>query len=178
MTENTSKSFDFLIVDDDDEFRTSLVRALTRRGYSVCESASVVDAMLLLENVIPAKAIVDLRMPGESGVSLIRAMRKRLPETEIVMLTGYGSIATAVEAMQLGAMNYLTKPADVETILKAFEERHDGDTLRSDDVPSLKDVEWEHIQRVLRECDGNVSHAARLLGMHRRSLQRKLARES
>ncbi len=126
----------------------------------------------MLEECAPKRAIVDLRMPGGSGLDLLAEMLTRLPELEVVMLTGYGSIATAVEAVKRGAVNYLAKPADVDMILAAFEEA--GDREVDYEPPSLARTEWEHIQRVLEDCDGNVSQAARKLGLHRRTLQRKL----
>jgi two-component system response regulator RegA len=117
-------------------------------------------------------------MPGESGLDLLRRLMAIDPTTKVLMLTGYGSIATAMEAVRLGAVNYLTKPADVDDILAAFDpEAQAGDTSPGLETPSLARVEWEHIQRVLNDCDGNLSEAARRLGMHRRSLQRKASRK-
>ena len=124
----------------------------------------------------PERAVVDLRLPGKSGLDVVRGLKALEPTTDIVVLTGYGSIATAMESVQLGARTYLTKPADADQILLAF----GGDTLspvtEPAAVPSLARVEWEHINRVLADCGGNISQAARLLGIHRRSLQRKLAK--
>ena len=127
----------------------------------------------------PELALVDLRMPGASGLSLVRTLLEIDPHTRVVVLTGYGSIATALEAVRLGAVHYLQKPADVDEILAAF---HRDELPPSESpappthVPSLARAEWEHIQRVLTDCGGNVSQAARLLGVHRRSLQRKLSK--
>ena len=167
---------DYFVVDDDMDFRSRLVRALTRRDNSVVEADSLPRAREQLKRCLPKRAIIDLRMPGGSGLELISALLHADPAVEIVMLTGHGSVATAVEAMQLGARNYLSKPVDTEEILAAFEGVPSGRRPVEAPVASLEQVEWEHIQRVMRECDGNVTHAARLLGMHRRSLQRKLAR--
>jgi len=116
---------------------------------------------------------VDLRLPGESGLSVVKDLKSLDPATVVVVLTGYGSIATAVESMKLGAASYLTKPADADQIVAAFEGTQPADEGA---VPSLARVEWEHIQRVLADCGGNVSQAARMLGIHRRSLQRKLSK--
>ncbi len=174
---NDRMAVDYLVVDDDKEFRSRLVRALVRRSYSVVEAESVSQAEQMLDTHIPSRAVVDLRMPGASGLELVKSLRDRLPETEVVMLTGHGSISTAVEAMRYGARNYLTKPADADQVLAAFRDTPPETAAPMPPVASLDDIEWEHIQRVLRECDGNVTHAARLLGMHRRSLQRKLARD-
>jgi two-component system response regulator RegA len=118
--------------------------------------------------------VIDLRLPGESGLAIVRDLKALDPSTVIVVLTGYGSIATAVESIKLGATGYLTKPADADQILAAL----DGTTAAANQfpAPSLARVEWEHIHRVLADCDGNVSQAARMLGIHRRSLQRKLSK--
>ncbi|MFO0661267.1 MAG: response regulator [Polyangiaceae bacterium] len=166
-----------MVVDDDDTFRAQLQRALSRRGYEVRSAANVDDALTMARQESPEMAVVDLRMPGPSGLDLVRELKTIDPTTAIVVLTGYGSIATAVEAMRLGAVHYLSKPADVDDILAAF--RGDRRPVEGDDeheVPSLARVEWEHIHRVLSDCQGNISQAARLLGVHRRSLQRKLSK--
>ena len=124
----------------------------------------------------PELALVDMRLPGESGLAVVRDLKALDAATVVVVLTGYGSIATAVESMRLGATNYLTKPADADQIVAAFEgTRVQGDTDAA--APSLARVEWEHINRVLADCGGNVSQAARILGIHRRSLQRKLGKD-
>lgn len=163
---------DYLIVDDDDAFRNRLAKALRERQYRVRTACSVKDAVNDI-NLFPTKRIIlDLRMPEENGLSLLEQLFNKSPAPQVLILTGYGSIATATKAMKLGATNYLTKPAGIDEILRAFSE-----TPLSEDeapVPSLDQVEWEHLQRVLSDCDGNVSQAAKLLGMHRRSLQRKL----
>lgn len=160
-----------LIVEDDERLRERLVRAMRDRGYEVRGVPNSAAARATAREESPELALVDLRLPGESGLAVIRDLKDLDPATVVVVLTGYGSIATAVEAMKLGAASYLTKPADADQIVAAF------DGVQPDEgaeVPSLARVEWEHIQRVLTDCGGNVSRAARALGIHRRSLQRKL----
>ena len=166
-----------LLVDDDAVFRNRLAAALTSRGLDVRTAPGVTEALALAREESPEWALVDLRMPGGSGLDLVRALKGLDPGTQVVVLTGYGSIATALEAVRLGAHHYLTKPADVEDILGAFRgDRLTRDEPGADGTPSLELVEWEHLQRVLADCEGNLSEAARRLGMHRRSLQRKVAR--
>ncbi len=175
MADSTSTSI--LIVDDDRFFRERLARAFRDRGFDVRTAADYDEAVRHAGEDSPEMAVVDLRMPGRSGLELVRDLHEIDPHTRVLVLTGYGSIATAIEALRLGAMNYLQKPADVDDILAAFEK---GDapplsTTETDYVaPSLARAEWEHINRVLTDCGGNVSEAARRLGIHRRSLQRKL----
>lgn len=167
-----------LIVDDDDVLRGRLARAFRDRGFEVREAASGESAVELARNDPPEHAVVDLRMPGMSGLEVVQALKDADPSTLVVVLTGYGSIATALEAVRLGATHYLTKPADADEILAAFSRGGPAPpTLPDDAAPaSLARVEWEHINRVLADCGGNVSQAARLLGLHRRSLQRKLSK--
>jgi two-component system response regulator RegA len=165
-----------LLVDDDAVFRSRLARAMTSRGLSVREAGSHDEAVALAREESPELALVDLRLPGQSGLEVVQSLKEIDPATSVVVLTGYGSIATALEAVRLGATHYLTKPVDADEILAAFARSPDQPFVAGDDeqVPSLARVEWEHIQRVLTDCQGNVSRAARLLGVHRRSLQRKL----
>ena len=171
-----------LVVDDDATFRTRLVRALTSRGYETHEAGDVDSAIVRARQLKPARAIVDLRMPGKSGLDLISALMDIDDEIQILVLTGYGSIATAVEAVRRGAIDYLNKPVDTEQILAVFDRESAGESATSSATevteakPSLARVEWEHIQRVLSDCGGNISEAARQLGIHRRSLQRKLSK--
>jgi two-component system response regulator RegA len=168
-----------LIVDDDDTFRTRLVRAFSDRGFETRGADTAEAAISMAQTDSPELAVVDLKMPGQNGLELIQELVRIDPTTAVVMLTGYGSIPTALEAMRLGAVYYLSKPADVDDILAAFaraELPKDRPPEAPTTVPSLARVEWEHIQRVLQDCSGNVSKAARLLGMHRRSLQRKLSK--
>ena len=163
-----------LIVDDDAVFRERLVRAMRDRGFEATGAADHAAAMSAARHDSPELALVDLRLPGESGLTIVRDLKALDPATVVVVLTGYGSIATAVASIKLGAASYLTKPTDADRIVAAF----DG-TLPAQvaTVPSLARVEWEHLQRVMADCGGNVSQAARALGLHRRSLQRKLSKD-
>ena len=167
----------FLLVDDDERFRTRLARALGERGHRVHAAGSHAEALELAARVELERAVVDLRMPGPNGLQVIRDLMALRPALELVVLTGYGSIATAMDAVRLGASNYIAKPADVDGILTAFA-RGDAPTSVQPEshytAPSLARAEWEHINRVLSDCEGNVSEAARRLKIHRRSLQRKL----
>lgn len=165
-----------LLVEDDERFRERLGRALTARGCEVRAVASVDEALAAARLESPELAVVDLKLPAGSGLDVVRGLHAIDPTTRIVVLTGYGSIATALESMKLGATHYLTKPVDADQVLAAFEGRDVAQEPPTVEVPSLARVEWEHIQRVLNDCDGNVSQAARLLGIHRRSLQRKLSK--
>ena len=165
-----------LLVDDDQIFRTRLVRALNQRGYEVYQATNAEEGIVLAKRHQPERAIVDMRMPGMSGLDLINELAKIDPDIDIIVLTGYGSIATAVEAVRRGARDYLTKPVDTEQILQTFERDPDAGSQVPDSTPSLARVEWEHIQRILADCGGNISQAARKLGIHRRSLQRKLGK--
>jgi two-component system response regulator RegA len=169
-----------LLVDDDDRLRERLGRALTERGHRVLAAADHDQAMTAARSDRPDRAIVDLRMPGPHGLLVIRDLLALHPALEIVVVTGYGTIATAVEAMRLGARDVLTKPCHADQILAAFDADADAEPEPAADlayeVPSLARVEREHIERVLRECNGNISKAARVLGMHRRTLQYKLAK--
>jgi len=167
-----------LLVDDDETFVERLGAALTTRGFQVSLAHDHDEAVAVAVRERPTMAVVDLRMPGHSGLEVLKRLRELLPEIRVVMLTGYGSIATAVDAMRLGAVGYVQKPADADGVLAAFA-RDEAPTLEPDEAhyqpPSLARVEYDHIQRVLSDCGGNISKAARLLGMHRRTLQRKLA---
>lgn len=167
-----------LIVDDDDRLRDRLAKAITARGYRVFAAHDHPSALAILTEHTVERAIVDLRMPGPGGLQLIRDLLVRQGDLVIVVLTGYGSIATAVEAMRLGARDYLTKPCHADRILAAFEA--DPPPPNEEDlqypIPSLARLEREHIERVLHECNGNISKTARVLGMHRRTLQHKLAK--
>jgi two-component system response regulator RegA len=176
MTEAAAPSL--LVVDDDEAFRSRLARALTSRGYEVRTAADPVEAVELARADSPELAVVDLRMPGGSGLELVRDLKAIDPATKVIVLTGYGSIASAIDAVRLGATHYLPKPATVDEILAAFR-RDDIPPLSvvedvAGETPSLARAEWEHMNRVLADCNGNISEAARRLGLHRRSLQRKL----
>ena len=164
-----------LIVDDDGPFRSRLIRAFEHRGIDVTGAGNFAEAVAAAEVETPELALVDLRLPGRSGLDVVRALKALDATTTIVVLTGYGSIATAVESVKLGAASYLTKPVDADQILSAFNaDAQEGVAVAS--AQSLARVEWEHIQRVLVDCHQNLSHAARVLGIHRRSLQRKLSK--
>lgn len=166
-----------LLVDDDALFRDVLSRALRTRGYVVVTAADVPTALAVAAHDPPEYAVVDLKMPGASGLKLIEQLHALEPATRIIVLTGYASIATAVEAVKLGAVDYLSKPADADEVVAALERRHGDSSLAVDRAPaSVERLEWEHIQRVLAEQDGNISATARALKMHRRTLQRKLAK--
>ena len=177
MTSLERDARSILLVDDDDVFRTRLGKAFADRGFEVRTAANAEVGIDLARQESPELAVVDLRMPGASGLEVVRELCAIDPATVIVMLTGYGSIATAVEAVRAGAIHYLTKPVDIDQILAAFAGKPLSQESAPPDVPSLARVEWEHIQRVLCDCDGNISQAARLLGLHRRSLQRKLSKD-
>lgn len=169
-----------LLIEDDEVFRSRLARALREHGFEVTEASDVPRARAALENDLPELVLIDLRLPGGSGLDLVSEIHERDPTIGVVVLTGYGSIATALEAMRRGATNYVTKPADVAEILAAFDPGSAAPASAGEEggneVPSLARVEWEHINRVLTDCGGNVSEAARRLGLHRRSLQRKLSK--
>lgn len=163
-----------LIVDDEQVFTQVLARALSRRGYEVREAHDAGQALALVESFQPQRVTLDLKMADGSGLQLIQPLLKVLPDLNIVVLTGYSSIATAVQAIKLGASNYLCKPANADEILTAFEAQTGPGVEVADSPISVNRLEWEHIQKVLAEHDGNVSATARALGMHRRTLQRKL----
>lgn len=168
----------YLLVDDDRGFCAALGSALRRRGARVVVAHNDEEALSEARAWTPDRAIVDLRMPGRGGLEIVSALLAEHPSLAVVVLTGYGSIATAVEAIKRGALHYLTKPTELDEILAAFEPHVPElpPSLPTATPQSLEEVEWEHLQRVLADCGGNVSEAARQLGMHRRSLQRKLAR--
>jgi two-component system response regulator RegA len=167
-----------LVVDDDKLFRQRLCRAFRDRGCEAHEACTAADTMHASRNVSPDLVLLDLKMPGLNGLDLIQSIKKVDATIAVIILTGYGSIATAMEALKLGADHYLSKPADAEQILAAYSDLASGSTGRHapTTVPSLARVEWEHIQRVLSDCSGNITQASKLLGIHRRSLQRKLAK--
>ncbi|AEJ00071.1 two component transcriptional regulator, Fis family [Nitrosomonas sp. Is79A3] len=176
LTDN-SEYPSLFIVDDDKVFCDVLAKAMTKRGFSVTCAHSIEDALKLAEASTPEYAIVDLKLSSESGLVLVEKLKTLDPGTRIVMLTGYASIATAVEAIKLGATHYLAKPVDADDIMAAFER-----TVGESNIPisahplSVGRLEWEYIQRILTENDNNVSVTARILNMHRRTLQRKLAK--
>lgn len=166
-----------LLCDDDLPFRAALGAAFTRRGWSVHLASCGEEALAVAAKVPLERAVIDLRMPTMSGLDLLRELLRLQPGLHVVVLTGYGSIPTAIEAVKRGALNYLTKPAEPAEIDAAFEESGPEDEAAAAaevTVPSLDRAQWEHLQRVLADTQGNISEAARRLGMHRRSLQRKL----
>ncbi len=170
-----------LVVDDDDIWRTRLVRAFSDRGFLTLSACDADEAMEIVRHSPTNMAVLDLKMKGRSGMELLQEIKLEAPTTKIVLLTGYGSITNAVEAIHLGALNYVTKPADADQILAAFESDNapnDRKTTPAYSPQSLAELEWEHIQRVLADCGGNVSEAARLLEISRRTLQRKLKKLS
>ncbi|MES2353341.1 MAG: response regulator transcription factor [Pseudomonadota bacterium] len=175
--ENVTQNPSLLLVDDDKDFCDALLKALTRRGFDVHVAHDAKHAQQLAEQESPEYAIVDLSMPGDSGLALIPKLKALDAETHIVVLTGYASVATAVEAVKLGATHYLAKPADIDEILTAFgRAQGDPDFPVERRPPSVERLEWEHIQKVLLENDNNISETARQLRMHRRTLQRKLGK--
>lgn len=171
MTEQSTK---ILIIDDEPVFTQVLARAFSRRGYEVREAHDAIEAMALIESFQPQRVTLDLKMVKSSGLQLIPQLLEAIPELNIVVLTGYSSIATAVQAIKLGASNYLCKPANADEILAAFEAQGTEEVVVEETPISVNRLEWEHIQKVLAEHEGNISATARALGMHRRTLQRKL----
>lgn len=177
MNDGTDDSSTILIVDDDEVFCTVLAEAFADRGYRVDVAHTVAQATRIAEKLEPEYAVVDLRIDRDSGLDLVERLHAMDESTRIVVLTGYASIATAVEAIKLGAVHYLAKPADADEILTSLH-RDEGDpSVALADTPlTVRRLEWEHLQKVLTECNGNISLAARRLRMHRRTLQRKLAK--
>ena len=169
-----------LLVDDDEIFRNRLARAMAGRGFEVSQAGDAASAVKVAREAKPHYALLDQRMPGKSGLELIGDLAALDEAMQIVVLTGYGSIAQAVEAVRLGAIDYLTKPVDTDQIIAAFEREHGADAAAraaaAESTPSLARVEWDYMHRILSDCGGNISQAARKLGIHRRSLQRKLAK--
>lgn len=172
-----SKQQTWLLIDDDDAFLQVLQRSLGRQGIDALLAHSHQEAKSALADTQVSRCVLDLNLAGESGLQLLPELLDMDPELEILVLTGYGSIATAVEAMRRGAVNYLCKPVTVNQLLAGFEPIDAPPDLRSE-PPSVEEMEWEHIQRVLNENEGNVSATARALNMHRRTLQRKLQKHS
>ena len=174
MTENRS----ILVVDDDEVLRMRLEKSFRKRGLRVMTASCFDEAIEVVQSQSPDLAVLDLKMPGQGGMELLQEIKKISPDTEIVILTGYGSITNAVQAVKLGATNYVTKPADADQVLNAFETRPDDGGEPDFPPPSLASAQWEHIQRVLADCNGNISEAARRLDIPRRTLQRKLKKNA
>ena len=165
----------YLVVDDDEIFAQTLGRSIERQGNTAYVANDETNAVALCKQHMPYRVVLDLKLEKTSGLHLIEQLRAINNNVKIVVLTGYSSIPTAVEAIKLGATNYLCKPAGLNDILLAFEPKEgNADTPLAIQPPSINRLEWEHIQRVLNENDGNISATARVLGMHRRTLQRKL----
>ena len=166
----------YLLVDDDPAFSAILARVLQRRGEQALTASNGEQAMAQLQSKNIDRVVLDLKLEQESGLAILQQLLECQPTLEVVILTGYSSISTTVEAIKLGAINYLCKPAGVEEIIAAFETRSGkaGEVPLQDSPPSVNRLEWEHIQKVLNQHDGNISATAKTLGMHRRTLQRKL----
>jgi two-component system response regulator RegA len=167
-----------LLVDDDVTFCTVLKSALEKRNYEVLVANDVSNGILLAEQNLPEYAVIDLRIGYESGLELVKKLISLDDNTQIVILTGFASIATAVEAIKLGAVHYLTKPANADEIVRALNKNEGDSSVSISENPlSVKRLEWEHLQKVLMQHENNISAAARALNMHRRTLQRKLEKK-
>jgi len=177
-TGSSSEGARLLIVDDDRPFLQRLARAMERRGFITDTAESVAEAVVKVEAAPPVYAVVDMRLEDGNGLDVIEAIRRKRPEARAIILTGYGNIATAVTAVKLGAIDYLAKPADADDVYAALT-RDPNDKAEPPENPMSADrVRWEHIQRVYELCDRNVSETARRLNMHRRTLQRILAKRA
>jgi two-component system, response regulator RegA len=167
-----------LIVEDDKSFLQRLARAMESRGFTVTTAESVADGLSQLETISPAFAVVDMRLEDGNGLDVISALKRRRPDARAIILTGYGNIATAVNAVKLGAVDYLSKPVDADDVVAALLAL-DGRKAEPPENPMSADrVRWEHIQRIYELCSRNVSETARRLNMHRRTLQRILAKRA
>ncbi|KUP94792.1 ActR/PrrA/RegA family redox response regulator transcription factor [Tritonibacter horizontis] len=167
-----------LLVDDDEPFLRRLAKAMEKRGFVVETAGSVADGKTAALARPPAYAVVDLRLEDGNGLDVVEALREKRPDSRVVVLTGYGAIATAVAAVKIGATDYLSKPADAKDITDALLASDDAMPPPPENPMSADRVRWEHIQRVYELCDRNVSETARRLNMHRRTLQRILAKRS
>jgi two-component system response regulator RegA len=169
-----------LMVENDAVFAGAMARALQRRGFDVAVAGDAAAALKCVREQQPRYAVVDLKLGEDSGLALIPVLHAEVPSMRILLLTGYASIATAVEAIKRGAHDYLAKPVDADAVVRALLDDGDAEVAEAAELPEsplrLRRLEWEHIQRTLRECDGNISETARRLGMHRRTLQRKLGK--
>ncbi|MGN6228546.1 response regulator transcription factor [Dyella sp.] len=184
MTDSTApvSARPLLIIDDDATFGRVLARALGSRGFEVIHAVNADEARALTRRHQPRYCVLDLKLGEENGLRLIPDLHRLVPDMRILLLTGYASIATAVEAIKRGAHDYLAKPVDADAVVRALVDgdgphADDDEVLDAPEAPlALRRLEWEHIHRVLTECDGNISETARRLGMHRRTLQRKLSK--
>jgi two-component system response regulator RegA len=167
-----------LIVDDDKPFLSRLVRAMEMRGFQVKVAESVADGISSIAAKPPAFAVIDMRLGDGNGLDVVDALHKKRPDARAVVLTGYGNIATAVTAVKLGAVDYLSKPADADDVINALLATGEAQPAPPENPMSADRVRWEHIQRVYELCDRNVSETARRLNMHRRTLQRILAKRA
>lgn len=167
-----------LLVDDDKAFLTRLERAMEKRGFEVRSAETVAAGLSAVEAAAPAFAVVDLRLEDGNGLDVVDALHKKRPDARAVVLTGYGNIATAVTAVKLGAVDYLSKPADADDVINALLATGENAPAPPENPMSADRVRWEHIQRVYELCDRNVSETARRLNMHRRTLQRILAKRA
>ncbi len=168
-----------MIVDDDEPFRKRLARAMEKRGFDpVVTAESVAEGLANARSQPPAYAVIDLRLEDGNGLDVVEALREARPDSRVVVLTGYGAIATAVAAVKIGATDYLSKPADADDVEAALLSQPDDKPVPPENPMSADRVRWEHIQRVFELCDRNVSETARRLNMHRRTLQRILAKRS
>ena len=175
---NISNDNSLLLVDDDEPFLKRLSKAMQKRGFEVKTSLTVKDGKKIIESQPPAHAVVDLRLQDGSGLDIVELIQKKRDDARIVILTGYGAIATAVAAVKIGATDYLSKPADATDIMNALLTTKERKPPPPENPMSADRVKWEHIQRVFELCNGNVSETARRLSMHRRTLQRILAKRS
>lgn len=167
-----------LILDDDQVFADTLARSFQRRGYVSQSANNISEAKNILSQSLIDYAVVDLKIDQESGLHFLSILKEHSPDTKALILTGYSSISTTVEAMKLGSVNYLCKPVTTDVIIKALEEEEANPDISIElTPPSVGRLEWEHIQRVLNEHNGNISATANALGMHRRTLQRKLQKK-
>ena len=176
--EQTSEDLSLIIVDDDKSFVHRLARAMEKRGFQTEIAESVGEAKAKVQKHAPAYAVVDMRLDDGNGLDVIELIRNKRPEARAIILTGYGNIATAVTAVKLGAIDYLSKPADADEIYAALTQKPDEKAEPPENPMSADRVRWEHIQRVYELCDRNVSETARRLNMHRRTLQRILAKRA
>jgi two-component system response regulator RegA len=167
-----------LIVEDDKSFQQRLARAMEARGFTVTTADSVADGLLQVEQAAPAFAVVDMRLADGNGLDVISALKRRRPDARGIILTGYGNIATAVNAVKLGAVDYLSKPVDAEDVVAALLAGESRKVEPPENPMSADRVRWEHIQRIYELCGRNVSETARRLNMHRRTLQRILAKRA
>ncbi len=175
---NAAEDMSLLIVDDDKPFQQRLARAMEKRGFETETADSVQEASARISSKAPAFAIVDMRLEDGSGLDVIELIRQKRPDARAIVLTGYGNIATAVTAVKLGAIDYLAKPADPDDIVAALARKPEDKAQPPENPMSADRVRWEHIQRVYELCDRNVSETARRLNMHRRTLQRILAKRA